>query len=88
MRADLLIHTLMHELRSMQRDAGALAEAAINDTLLRPIDAGFGSGMALAQQVIALRQKLNGVIALLEPEALEFIKRDILDEERDLQRPH
>lgn len=88
MRSDLLIHSLMHELRAIQRDAWKLAAAAIDDTVRRPIDAGFGDGMALAQQIIALRQKLDGVISLLEPEALEYIQRSILDQERDPQRPH
>lgn len=83
MSPDLLVHSLMHELRAIQRDAWKLAAAAIDDTVRRPIEAGFSDGMALAQQIILLRQKVDLLIDMLEPEALDYIKREILDRDRE-----
>ena len=87
MRADLLIHALMLELRALQRDAGRCADAAISDALLRPVEEGFSNGMALAEQIVSLRQRLDGVISMLEPEALDFIRQS-LEQERSPRRAH
>jgi hypothetical protein len=88
MRPDLLIHSLMSELRSVQRDAWALDNAAIANVGGNLLAEGFDEALALAGQVVALRQKIDGIIATLEPEALEHIGKEILNREHGQQGMH
>lgn len=88
MRPDLLIHALMHELRAIQADAGALTDAAIDHVGRNLLAEGFGEALALASHVVALRQKIDGIIAALEPEALEYIGKEIIDREHGQQGMH
>ena len=88
MRPDLLIHSLMHELRAIQTDAGALADAAIANVGGNLLAETFGEALALAAQVISLRQKIDQAIEALEPEALAHIRQEIMNRGHDQPGMH
>ena len=89
MHPDLLIHALMRELRAIQLDAGALTDAAfanVGSNLLA--DGCCGEAIDLAGQVNALRLKIDRAIEALEPEAMEYICREIVNREHDKPGVH
>jgi len=74
MRPELVIDAQHDALLIVQREVKALADAALDHALKQPVQFfAFSEAMLLANRSISLRQKLDAIIAVLEPVAAEHI---------------